>query len=75
MTTGNTSAVRRLKEINKCLFEQVNANRAFKKDPKESLSNLGKIPQDIRQDPIQSYNILQEIYGILISSGNDPRVL
>ena len=53
----------------------VNAKRAFKKDPMESLSNLGKIPQDNRQDPKQSYKILQQIYGVLISSGNDPTVL
>ena len=35
----------------------------------ESLSNLDKILQDNRQDPMQSYNILQEFYLILISSG------
>ena len=45
------------------------------KDPTESLLNLEKILQDIRQDPMQSYKILQEFYEILISSGNDPTVL
>ena len=33
----------------------------------ESFSNLEKIVQDIRQDPMQSNKILQEFYGILIS--------
>ena len=41
----------------------------------ESLSNLEKISQDNIQDPMQSYKILQEFYGILISSGKDPTVL
>ena len=59
----------------KCLFEQVNANRKFKKDPMESLSSLEKILQVYRQEPMQSHKILQEFYEILISSGNDPRVL
>ena len=30
--------------------------------------------EDIRQDPVQSYKILQEFYGILISSWEDPTV-
>ena len=37
----------------------------MKKDPKESLPNL----QDNRQDPMRWYNILQEFYAIVISSG------
>ena len=41
----------------------------------EFLSNLKKILQDKRQDPIQSYKILQEFYGILISSEKDLTVL
>ena len=40
-----------------------------------SLSNLERILEDKRQDPIQSYKTLQEFYGILISSGKDPTVL
>ena len=59
----------------KCLFEQVNANRRFKKDPMESLSSLEKSLQVYRQERMQSHTILQEFYEILISSGNDPRVL
>ena len=55
-------------------MEQVNKKR-FKKGPMESLSNLDKILQDARQDTVQSYKILQEFYGILISSWNDPTVL
>ena len=47
----------------------------MKKDPMESLSNLEKILQDNRQDPMQSYKILQEFYGILTSSGKDRTVL
>ena len=31
--------------------------------------------QDDRQDPMQSYKMQQEFYGILISSGKDPTVL
>ena len=54
---------------------QVNAKKGFKKDLLEPLSNLGKILKDNRQDSMQSYNILQEFYGILISSGNSPTVL
>ena len=38
----------------------------------KSLSTLEKILQDNRQDPMQSYKILQEFYGILISFGKDP---
>ena len=34
-----------------------------------------KILQGNRQDPMESYKILQELYGILSSSGNDPTVL
>ena len=49
--------------------------RKFKKDSMESLSSLEKILQDNRQDPMQSSKILQEFYGILISSGQDPTVL
>ena len=56
-------------------IEQVNAKRRLKKDPMETLSNLERILQDIRQDPTQSYKILQTFYGILISSGKDPTVL
>ena len=41
----------------------------------ESLSNLEKILQDNRQDPLQSYKIRQVFYGTLISSGKDPLVL
>ena len=41
----------------------------------ESLSNLEKILQGNRQDPMESYKILEELYGILIGSGNDPTVL
>ena len=41
----------------------------------ESLLNLGKILQDNRQDPMQSYKVLQEFYGILISSWKDRTVL
>ena len=41
----------------------------------ESLANLGKILQDTTQDTVQSYKIVQEFYGILISSGKDPTVL
>ena len=41
----------------------------------ESLSNLDKILQDNRQDPMQSYKILQEFCGILINSGKDPTEL
>ena len=49
-------------------IKQVIAKRRLKKDPMETLSNLERILQDIRQDPMQSYEILQEMYGILISS-------
>ena len=49
-------------------IKQVNAKRRLEKDPMETLSNLEKILQDIRQDPMQSYKILQTFYGILISS-------
>ena len=49
--------------------------RRFKKDPIESLSSLEKILQVYRQDPMQSHKILQEFYGIRLSSANDPRVL
>ena len=45
------------------------------KDPMETLSNLERILQDIRQDPMHSYKIQQEFYGMLISSGKDPTVL
>ena len=41
----------------------------------ESFSNLDKILQDIKQDPMQSYKILKEFYQILISSWKDPTVL
>ena len=41
----------------------------------ESVSNLNKILQDTRQDTVQSYKILHEFYGILISSWKDPTVL
>ena len=41
----------------------------------ESLSNLETILEDNRQDPIQTYETLQEFFGILISSGKDPTVL
>ena len=44
-------------------------------DPIEFLSNLEKILQDNRQDPLQSSKILQNIYGILICSGKDPTLL
>ena len=43
------------------LYFPTKTKRRFKKDPMESLSNLEKI--------------LQEFYGILISSGKDPTVL
>ena len=45
---------------------------------------LAKIPvviltnsylQNNRQDPMESYKILQEFYGVLISSGKDPTVV
>ena len=35
-----------------------------KEDPMESISNLEKILRDNRQDPMQSYRILQEFYEI-----------
>ena len=41
----------------------------------ESLPNLKKILRDNRQDPLQSYKILQELCKILIISGKDPTVL
>ena len=41
----------------------------------ESLSSLEKILQVYRQEPMQSHKIPEEFYEILISSGNDPRVL
>ena len=41
----------------------------------ESFSKLEKILKDNRQDPIQSYKILQEFCGILISFGKDYTVL
>ena len=56
-------------------IKQVNEKRRRKKDPMETLSNLERILQDIRQEPMQSYKILQTFYGILISSGKDPTVL
>ena len=56
-------------------IKQVNAKRRLKKDPMETLSNLERILQDIRQDPMQSYKILQTFYGILISSGKGLTVL
>ena len=40
----------------------------------ETLSNLEKKPQDNRQDPMQSYKILQKFYEILICSVKDPTV-
>ena len=46
----------------------VDAKRRFKKDPMESFLNLKQIVQDNRQDPMQSYKMLQEFFGILISS-------
>ena len=36
---------------------------------------MENILKDNRQDPLQSYKILDEFYGILISSGKDPTVL
>ena len=62
-------------EIYRCLFEQVNAKRNFKKDHVESLSTLENILHDDRLDPMQSKKILEEFYRILISSGKDPTVL
>ena len=44
------------KIIYKCLFEQVNAKRNFKKDHVESLSTLENILHDDRLDPMQSKN-------------------
>ena len=41
----------------------------------ESLSNIKKIMQDNRQDPMQYYKILKEFCRILISFGKDPTVL
>ena len=38
----------------------------------ETLSILEKILRDNRQDPMQSYKILPEFCGILISSWKDP---
>ena len=49
--------------------------RGEKKHPMESLSNLKKILQDNRQDPLQSYKILQVFSEILITCENDARVL
>ena len=49
--------------------------RNEKKHPMESLSNLENILQDNRQDPLQSYKILQVFSEILITCENDPRVL
>ena len=49
--------------------------RNERKHPMESLSNLENILQDNRQDPLQSYKILQVFSEILITYGNDPRVL
>ena len=60
-------------EIYRCLFEQVNAKRRFKKDPMELLLNPEKILQDSRQDPM--HKILQELYGLLICSAKDPTEL
>ena len=37
--------------------------------------NLEKILQDNKQDPMLSYKILEEFYGILVSSGKEPPVL
>ena len=59
----------------KSLFEKVNAKRTSKKDPMASISNLEKILQDNRQDPMQSYHILQKFFGMLTGSGKDPTVL
>ena len=41
----------------------------------ESMLNLEMILRVYGQDPMKAYKILQEFYGILISSGNDPTVL
>ena len=41
----------------------------------DSLLNLAKILQDNRQDPMQSYEIVREFYGILISSGKHRTIL
>ena len=57
------------------MLEEVSAKRRFQKDPIESLSNLKKIVQGNRKDPMQSYKILQEFYGIFISSEKHPTVL
>ena len=62
-------------EIYVCWFEQVKGKGRCKKDPMKFSSNQKKIFQDNRPDPIQSYEILKEFYGSLISSGNDPTVL
>ena len=48
-------------------MQQVNAFKRFKKDPMEFLSNLKKILQDKRQDPIQLYKILQELQDSTVS--------
>ena len=47
------------------MLEEVSAKRRFQKDPIESISNLKKIVQGNRKDPMQSYKILQEFYGVL----------
>ena len=63
------------KIIYKCLFEQVNAKRSFKKDHMESILTLENILHDDRLDPMQSKKILEKFYRILISFGKDPTVL
>ena len=39
------------------------------------ISNLEKILQGNKQDPMQSYKILEKLYGILINFGKDTSVL
>ena len=41
----------------------------------EYLLILEKIVEDNREDPVQSYKILQDFYGLLTCSAKDPTVL
>ena len=61
----NLNGKRNLTRTSKVMLEEVIAKRRFQKDPIESISNLKKIVQGKRKDPMQSYKILQEFYGIL----------
>ena len=55
-----------VKKYTSAYLSRLMQREGFKKDPMDCLSNLEKILQDNRNDPMQLYKILQEFYGILL---------